>query len=106
MDTVNASEKQRFDHRIIASLIEPNSRVLDLGCGDGHLLALLIKEKNVKGTGIEIDEQAIYRSIERGLTISHADIDSGLLDYSNKRFDYVILNESLQQLLSPQKVIL
>ncbi len=106
MDTAEPAKKVRFDHRVIASLLKPESRVLDLGCGDGDLLALLIKEKNVKGTGIEIDEQAIYKSMERGLTISHADIDSGLQDYSDKRFDYVILNESLQQVLNPETVIL
>ncbi len=96
----------RFDHQIIAGLIEPNSRVLDLGCGNGELLALLTKEKSIKGTGIEINEKAIYHCMEKGLTVSHADIDSGLVDYSNKRFDYVILNESLQEVLNPDKVII
>ena len=96
----------RFDHQVIMDFIEENSRVLDLGCGDGDLLALLIKNKSVRGTGIEIDEQAIYRCMEKGLTVSHGDIDSGLLDYSNKRFDYVILNESLQEVFNPEKVIL
>lgn len=96
----------RLDHKIIVDLIEPNARVLDLGCGDGTLLALLASKKQVKGSGIEISEQAIYQSMSKGLTVSHADIDSGLTDYANKRFDYVILNESLQQVLHPQKVIL
>ena len=96
----------RLDHKIILGLIEPNSRVLDLGCGDGELLSLLIKEKNVRGTGIEIDEKAIYKCIERGLTISHGDIDTELSDFATKKFDYVILNESLQQVFHPEKVIL
>jgi len=100
------NEKIRFDHGVILQLVEPNSRVLDLGCGDGELLSLLIQKKNVKGTGIEIDEKEIYKCIERGLTISHGDIDTELLDYATKRFDYVILNESLQQVLNPEKVIL
>ena len=102
----NPLQTIRFDHQIIMDMIENNSKVLDLGCGDGDLLSLLIKNKSVRGTGIEIDEQAIYKCIEKGLTVSHADIDSGLLDYSSKRFDYVILNESLQEVLNPQKVIL
>ena len=100
------SENIRLDHKIILDLIKSNSRVLDLGCGDGELLTLLIEKKNVKGTGIEIDEKAIYKCIERGLTISHGDIDTELADYTTKRFDYVILNESLQQVLNPEKVIL
>jgi methionine biosynthesis protein MetW len=96
----------RLDYQIIAQMIEPNARVLDLGCGDGELLSLLIRQKNCKGTGVEIDQQAIFQCIAKGLTVSHGDINSGLSDYSNKRFDYVILNESLQQVLKPQKAIL
>lgn len=96
----------RFDHKIILEWTEPKSRVLDLGCGDGALLALLIEHKSCRGTGIEIDEQAMYTCMEKGLTVSHGDIDTGLADYSNKRFDYVILNESLQEVLHPREVIL
>lgn len=96
----------RPDHKIILNLIENKSKVLDLGCGDGTLLSLLIQHKECHGTGIEIDETAIYQCMAKGLTVSHGDIDTGLADYSNKRFDYVILNESLQQVLHPQKVIL
>ncbi len=97
---------ERPDHQIILKWVEPNSKVLDLGCGDGTLLSLLIEHKNCHGTGIEINEQAIYQCIEKGLTISHGDIDTGLSEYSDQRFDYVILNGSLQEVLHPQKVIL
>lgn len=96
----------RFDHQIILQWVEEGSRVLDLGCGDGTLLKLLIEHKSCHGTGVEIDEKAIYTCMEKGLTVSHVDIDTGLADYSNKRFDYVILNESLQEVLNPRKVIL
>lgn len=96
----------RPDHKIIIELIEPGSRVLDLGCGGGELLHLLKTQKNCRVTGIEIDEKAIFKCIERGVTVSQGDIDSGLEDYSNKRFDYVILNESLQEVRNPEKVIL
>lgn len=96
----------RFDHKVIMGLVAPKSKVLDLGCGDGTLLSLLIQEKGCHGTGIEIDEKAIYQCVAKGLTVSHGDIDSGLADYSNKRFDYIILHESLQQVLNPRRVIL
>lgn len=101
-----APAETRLDYRVIVELIEPNSRVLDMGCGGGELLALLIKRKACRGTGIEIDEKAIYSCVAKGLTVSHGDINSGLTDYADKRFDYVILNESLQQILNPQKAIL
>jgi len=97
---------QRLDYQIIASMIKPNSRVLDLGCGTGELLAILRDEKDARVAGIEIDEAAIGACIEKGLTVVHGDIDTELVDYSDKRFDYVILYESLQEVLHPEKVIL
>ena len=90
-------ENIRIDHKTILQLINPHSSVLDLGCGTGELLYVLIKEKNARGQGIEIDEQAIYKCVAKGLTVSQGDIDSGLAEYKNKSFDYVILNQSLQQ---------
>lgn len=104
--TENQPTINRLDHQIIFDFVADKSRVLDLGCGDGTLLSLLIQHKSCHGTGIEIDEKAIYQCMAKGLTVSHGDIDSSLADYSNKRFDYVILNESLQQVLQPKKVIL
>lgn len=85
------------DHRIIADLVAPGSSVLDLGCGEGDLLYLLIREKKVRGQGIEIDEQAIYACVARGLNVIHGDLDSGLSDYRENSFDYVMLNQTLQQ---------
>jgi len=101
-----STDTLRLDHKIILERVEQKSKVLDLGCGDGTLLSYLIEQKLCHGTGIEIDEKAIYKCMARGLTVSHGDIDTGLTDYSSKRFDYVILNESLQQVLNPQSVIL
>ncbi|MFZ2448168.1 MAG: methionine biosynthesis protein MetW [Syntrophobacteraceae bacterium] len=87
----------RIDHGIIADMIERQSSVLDLGCGTGELLSMLVREKGVRGQGIEIDEQAIYRCVEKGLNVIHGDLDSGLADYLDRSFDYVILNQTLQQ---------
>ncbi len=87
----------RLDHKIILDFIKPESSVLDLGCGNGELLYLLIKEKQVHAQGIEIDDKAIYNCVEKGLNVFHGDIDTGLAEYQDKSFDYVILNQSLQQ---------
>jgi len=90
-------ENIRLDHRIILDLVEQRSSVLDLGCGSGELLYILVKEKKARVQGIEIDEQAIYKCVAKGLNVFHGDIDSGLAEYQDKSFDYVILNQSLQQ---------
>lgn len=95
----------REDHKIISDIIEPGSKVLDLGCGDGELLFLLTEEKNVKGQGIELDDSQIYKCVEKGLSVFHGDIDSGLLGYPDKSFDYVILNQSMQQVKKADFVI-
>ncbi len=102
----NNLDKIRIDHKVILDLVKPNSRILDLGCGDGTLLSLLIKQKNCTGAGIEINEGEIYKCVAKDLSVSHGDIDSSLSDYSSKRFDYVILCESVQQVLNPKNVIL
>jgi len=95
----------RLDYRIILDLIPEGSSVLDLGCGTGELLYLLIKEKKVKGQGIEIDEKAIYMCVEKGLSVLHWDLDSGLSEYKDKYFDYVILNQTIQELKKPEIVL-
>ena len=99
----NNSKSVRLDHKVIFDLVEPKSNVLDLGCGDGDLLSMLIEQKSCKGTGIEINEKGIYKSIAKGLTVSHEDINYALKSYPDKRFDYVILNESLQEVLDPKE---
>lgn len=93
------------EHRVILKMVEPGSSVLDLGCGNGELLSLLIKEKAASGHGIEIDEKAIYECVARGVAVSHGDIDTGLSDYRTSSFDYVILNQSLQQVIHVDSVL-
>ena len=87
----------REDYKIISRIVEPGSKVLDLGCGDGELMFLLTNEKNVRAQGIELDDSQIYKCVEKGLSVFHSDIDSGLLEYPDKSFDYVILNQTMQQ---------
>ncbi len=93
------------EHIVIARMIDNNTKVLDLGCGEGDLLTLLSREKGVKGQGVEIDEKAIYSCVEKGLNVFHDDLDNGLIDYSDNSFDYVIMNQTLQEVRSPQVVL-
>ena len=95
--TAMQSDIARLDHKIICDIVEPGSKVLDLGCGGGELLHMLTQAKNIKGQGIEISDEAIYKCVEKGLSVFHGDIDSGLADYPAKSFDYVILNQTMQQ---------
>ena len=95
-----------LDHRIITDIIGQSSSVLDLGCGNGELLATLVREKNVKAQGIEIDDKAIFECVARGLSVFHDDIDSGLSDYEDRSFDFVILNQSFQQVKKPDVVLI
>ena len=98
-------EALRLDHKVIGELIEPKSRVLDLGCGDGDLLEYLVTNKQVNGSGVEISEEAIYKCVEKGLSVSHGDIDSGLKEYPDDFFDYVIFNQTMQQIQHPKDAI-
>ena len=99
------SETLPLEYKAILKWVRRGASVLDLGCGDGELLAFLIREKNIQAQGIEIDEQAIYQCVARGLSVFHEDIDHGLSDYSDRSFDYVILNQSLQQVKHPDVVL-
>jgi len=91
-------EKIALDHRIISEMIDDQALVLDLGCGDGELMYLLARDKNAKVQGIELDEKAIYKCVEKGLSVFHGDIESGLMEYPDDSFDVVILNQSMQQI--------
>jgi methionine biosynthesis protein MetW len=95
----------RYDLRIIASTIKPGSRVLDLGCGNGDLLAWLAVNKQVVGTGIEQDKTKAAACIARGLSVLQGDLNQEVDDYPDCSFDYVILSQTLQQVFEPARLL-
>ncbi|TFH36911.1 MAG: methionine biosynthesis protein MetW [Dehalococcoidia bacterium] len=97
--------RAKREYQAIMDLIQDGSSVLDLGCGDGELLWLLVNRKRVKGRGIDISQQAIQRCVMRGLSVSQEDIERGLSEYGDRAFDYVILNQSLQQVMRLEEVL-
>lgn len=95
----------RGDFAIIGKLVAPNSKVLDLGCGEGELLAWLAQNKAVDARGVEISATKVRRAITRGVSAYQGDIDEVLADYSDHAFDYVILSQTLQETRWPLKVM-
>ncbi|MEW6443066.1 MAG: methionine biosynthesis protein MetW [bacterium] len=95
----------RPDHEIIYRIIEPGSKVLDLGCGSGDLLYRLARDKGARVQGIERDQMAIHECVKKGLSVFHGNIESGLSEYPDRSFDYVILNQSMQEVKAVDGVI-
>ena len=95
----------RSDYAIISEIIEPNTRVLDLGCGEGELLAWLAENKRVDARGVEISGPKVQQAISRGVSVFHSDIEEALADLPDQAFDYVILSQTLQETRAPLKVL-
>ncbi len=95
----------RTDWDAIVALVPERAGVLDLGCGDGELLARLVSEKRVSARGVEINEDNVRACIARGLSVRHGNIEDGLADYSDHAFDVVILSQTLAFLNQPGPVV-
>jgi len=95
----------KLEYKTILGWVDRDSSVLDLGCGKGELMELLTRENRVRAQGIEIDEEAVFECVERGLSVFQQDIDTGLAEYSDSSFDYVILSQTLQQVKKPDFVL-
>ena len=98
-------ENIRFDLQIIGSTIESGSKVLDLGCGNGDLIAWLETNKHVHCTGIEQDKEKAAHCIARGLSVLQGDLNEEVDDYPTSSFDYVILSQTLQQVFEPARLL-
>jgi methionine biosynthesis protein MetW len=101
---VRESNKKFIEDWIVAHTPE-HARVLDVGCGDGRLLEHLVKEKNARGTGIELDEANVRQAIQRGLSVHHGDAEEGLDHYADDGFDIVIFSLTIQELGHPQRLL-
>ena len=93
------------EFRIISELIDENTHVLDVGCGDGILMDFLIKEKKVNIRGIEISKTKVQNCIAKGLTIIEGNAEEDLKQFPDKSFDYVVLSQTLQAFLNPELVL-
>ncbi len=96
----------RVDLQLIADMVAPGARVLDLGCGEGTLLEYLVTEKDVDGRGIELSQAGVNACVSRGLSVVQGDVDLDLGDYPDDSFDYVILSQTLPAARRPRKLLL
>ncbi|BDV35982.1 MULTISPECIES: methionine biosynthesis protein MetW [Methylocystis] len=99
------TQHPRLDHLLIADMVEPGARVLDVGCGDGALLQLLARAKNVDGRGVELSQRGVNECVAKGLSVIQGDADTDLADYPNDGFDYVILSQTLQATRHPREAL-
>lgn len=99
------SNEIRYDLEIIANLIAPNSKVLDIGCGDGELMKYLKTHKNVDARGLEISQPKVSKALMKGLSVIHGNADDDLSAYPNQSFDYTVLSQTLQATQNPKLVL-
>jgi methionine biosynthesis protein MetW len=102
-DTITATN--RTDHLLIAEMVEPRARVIDVGCGDGALLQLLAATKRVDGRGMEMERDRVNACVAQGLSVVQGDADRDLADYPDNAFDYAILSLTIQATRNPRLVL-
>ena len=97
--------KMKKEFKVIADLLPNNTRVLDVGCGDGSLMNLLKKEKNVEVRGLELNQENVQECIHKGLPVIQGNAETELHQFPDKSFDYVVLSQTLQAFYEPEKVL-
>ncbi len=95
----------QLNYEVVTDIIPKGARVLDLGCGDGTLFSKLMKEKNITGVGVEINQEEVIKALDKGAAVIQGDIDEGLKQFPDKSFDYAILNQTLQSTEKPDFVM-
>jgi methionine biosynthesis protein MetW len=103
--SVRASDTSRVDLLLIAEMVTPGTRVLDVGCGDGTLLRLLAEKRGVDGRGIELSQAGVNSCVAQGLAVIQGDADTDLVYYPDLAFDYAILSQTIQTTYSPRDVL-
>jgi methionine biosynthesis protein MetW len=103
--SVQSQKSVRVDHDLIAEMVEPGSRVLDVGCGDGELLQLLTEQRGVDGRGVELERDKVNACVARGLSVIQGDADRDLANYPDQAFDYAILSLTIQATRHPKPVL-
>jgi len=98
-------ENPRIDLNLIANLVDGNSKVLDIGCGNGDLLNLLLNNKNIKGQGLEINQKKVNECVAKGLSVIQGDADKDLSLYPNNSFDCVVLSQTIQATQEPKRIL-
>ena len=99
-------ETSRVDLLLIAEMVKPGARVLDIGCGDGTLLRLLAEKRDVEGRGIELSQAGVNSCVAQGLSVIQGDADTDLVHYPDLAFDYAILSQTIQATYSPRHAFL
>jgi methionine biosynthesis protein MetW len=102
---INGAGGERADYAVIADLVAPGARVLDIGCGDGALLQVLAKTRSAKARGLELSQEGVNACVTKGLSVVQGDADRDLADYPDQSFDYVILSKTIQTVRNPRAVL-
>lgn len=95
----------RDDLQMIFDWITPNSRVLDLGCGDGELLAALVRHKNCQGYGLEINTNSVLAAMQRGINVIQANLEAGLQHFNDNSFDIIVLSQTIQSMQNTENIL-
>ncbi len=105
MSDPNTQTAARIDLLLVADMVQPGARVLDVGCGDGALLEMLTRDRKVDGRGIELSQAGVNGCVAKGLSVVQGDADTDLINYPDDSFDFVVLSQTLQATRHPKLVL-